>query len=123
MKRRTLLRNIGAGIGATVGPMFTLAFADERAKHVDTRGPIRHRVTITDFEFVPSVLTVRPGDLVTWINLDIAPHTATARDGAWGTKRLNANQEKTMEVKRGMTTDYYCAFHPMMKAKLRIVAA
>ena len=80
-------------------------------------------MVITDFEFVPSVLTVRPGDLVTWVNLDIAPHTATARDGAWDTEGLDTNEEATVAVRAGMATDYFCAFHPMMKGKLRIVEA
>jgi len=117
MKRRGFLRGIGAGIGATVASMFAKGWTGRAIAH----GPTHHRVAITDFEFVPSVLTVHPGHRVTWANLDIAPHTATARDGSWDTKRLDGNQEHTIEVKAGMATDYYCAFHPMMKAKLRIV--
>ena len=113
MKRRTLLVSIGATIASVLTPAW--------AVRALARGPTHHRVTITDFEFVPSVLTVHPGHRVTWINLDIAPHTATADDNSWDTKRLNANQEQTMVVKAGMATDYYCAFHPMMKGKLRIV--
>jgi plastocyanin len=112
-KRRTVI----VGIGAVVASMLAKGLANcARAL-----GPTRHRVIITDFEFVPSVLTVQPGDLVTWANLDVALHTATARDKPWDTKRLNANREETIEVKVGMAPDYFCRFHPMMKGKLRIV--
>jgi plastocyanin len=112
MKRRTILASIGAVVASIL--------VKGSANPARADGPIHHRVMITDFEFVPSVLTVRSGDLVTWVNLDIAPHTATAREKAWDTKRLNAKQEETIEVKAGMETDYFCRFHPMMKAKLRI---
>ena len=113
MRRRAVL----ASIGAVVASMLAKGVAIPAAAH----GPTHHRVMITDFEFVPSVLTVHPGHFVTRANLDIAPHTATARDKTWDTKRLNAKQEETIEVKAGMATDYFCRFHPMMKGKLRIV--
>ncbi|MDG2285432.1 MAG: cupredoxin domain-containing protein [Alphaproteobacteria bacterium] len=112
-KRRAVI----AGIGAVVASML----ANGSANRARALGPTRHRVIITDFEFVPSVLTVHPGDFVTWANLDIAPHTATARDKTWDTKRLNAKREETIQVREGMATDYFCRFHPMMKGKLRIV--
>jgi plastocyanin len=114
MKRRTII----ASIGAVVATMLAKG-ATNRAL---ANGPTRHRVVKTDFEFLPSVLTVRPGDLVTWVNMDIAPHTATAGDKTWDTGRLNASQEETIEVKAEMAADYFCRFHPMMKGKLRIVA-
>lgn len=107
-------RDVLVGIAATTAAMLTRTVASRAA----TDGPALHRVVITDFEFI---LTVRPGDKVSWINQDVVPHTATASGKTWGTGRLNGKQEQTIEVKIGMEVEYFCRFHPMMKGKLRII--
>ncbi len=84
------------------------------------RQSVEHVVGITDFEFAPATLRVRIGDTVKWINRDLAPHTATAKDESWDTDRLDQGEALSVAVTRGMTTDYYCRFHPMMVAKLQI---
>lgn len=43
----------------------------------------RYRVEIKHFKFVPERLTVAPGDTVVWVNLDLVPHTVTAKDESW----------------------------------------
>lgn len=84
-------------------------------------GALTHRVNIKGFEFAPSVLKVKPGDTVTWINRDIAPHTATARDGSWDTGRLNKGQSATIIVTNDFSSAYFCRFHPMMEASIEVV--
>ena len=114
MERREVLASIAAANVAMLAPAGALRAA--------TDAPARHRVVITDFEFVPSVLTVRVGHQVTWVNMDIAPHTATATDESWDAAQLNTNKDRSIEIEAGMATDYFCQFPPSMKAKLRIVA-
>ncbi len=80
-----------------------------------------HIVEIKEFEFVPPQLTVSVGDTIKWINRDIVPHTASANDGSWDTKELKLGESKTITVSKGMLTDYFCQFHPNMKAKLVFV--
>lgn len=80
-----------------------------------------HIVEIKALKFVPSTLTVRIGDTITWINRDLAPHTATALDKSWDTGRLNQSVKKTLAVTRGMSLSYFCRFHPGMKAKLKLM--
>ncbi len=82
--------------------------------------PTAHRVEIRKFRFDPDRLSVRPGDTVTWTNRDIAPHTATARDGGWDTGTLQRGESATIAVEPGMAADYYCRHHPMMKAALSV---
>ncbi|MFY0612839.1 MAG: cupredoxin family copper-binding protein [Hyphomicrobiaceae bacterium] len=77
-----------------------------------------HIVEIEKFKFVPEQLTVRLGDTIKWINRDIAPHTATARDRTWDTKRLKKGEAMSVVVSEGMQMDYFCLYHPHMKAKL-----
>lgn len=86
------------------------------------RPPRHHQVEIKEFEFVPAILVARPGDTITWTNRDITPHTATALDKSWDTGLLRTGQSAMVTVGTHMTNSYYCRFHPMMKAALRIVA-
>lgn len=77
-----------------------------------------HDVRITKFKFEPAKLEVKPGDKVRWTNDDLSPHTATAKDKSWDTKGIKKGQSKTVDVTDGMATDYFCIYHPAMRAKL-----
>ena len=47
------------------------------------QAPVRsHEVEIAGFVFTPQTIKVKQGDSITWINRDIAPHTATGSDGS-----------------------------------------
>ena len=81
-----------------------------------------HVVEIRNFEFSPRELTVAPGDTVTWINRDIVPHTATAREGGWDSDSVETNDRWRMTIREGQDEDYFCRFHPSMVGRLRIVA-
>jgi plastocyanin len=59
----------------------------------------------------------RTGDTVEWINKDIFAHTATARNSDWDVT-LPPKKSATWVLKKAGTVDYYCRFHPNMKATL-----
>ena len=105
--RRAALRLAGAALAA-------LAVRRAQAHN----GHAHHRVEIIGLKFVPDVLTVRAEDTVTFVNRDIAPHTATASDRSWDTGTLARDAEATITVTAGMTPTYFCRFHPMMKGVL-----
>ena len=85
---------------------------------VDVEGA-HHGIDIRDFAFYPASILIKPGDKITWINSDIAPHTATAVDGSWDTGSLKMNESYSLVVTEGMDLSYYCEFHPMMVATLQ----
>ncbi len=118
MTRRLFLRKAAAAIAAAVFPALQPAWSGTA-----TARPRRHRVEITGFRFTPDRLEVSVGDTITWINRDIAPHTATATDGGWNTGELGKDAEASITVITGMETTYFCAFHPMMKARFSIAPA
>ena len=64
-------------------------------------------------------VSARVGDTVEWINKDVFAHTATARNGDFD---VNIAPKKTVTsvLKKAGTFDYYCRFHPNMKAVLTI---
>ena len=90
----------------------------------ETKAPVvEHTVIITGFKFVPETLSVRVGDTITWRNDDIAPHTATASDKSWNTGKLKRGEQKSLLVTDSFLSTYFCKFHPVMKAKLKISIA
>lgn len=100
----------------------TAFFADPSANAGSTqRQPADHLIEITGFKFLPARLEVRPGDTITWINNDIIPHTATARDGSWTTKTIGKGEKQGITVKPGMAPSYVCRFHPAMRAQIVIL--
>ncbi len=114
MKRRFLLRRAAAAIAAAAFPLVPVWSGAAIAKRRE------HRVEIGDFEFSPAALEVSVGDTIIWVNHDITPHTATATDGSWDTGELANGAEARIAVTANTGSDYFCAFHPVMKALLAI---
>ncbi len=77
-----------------------------------------HVVEIRDFAFIPEKISARPGDTITWINRDIVPHTATARDHGWDTGEIKPNGRTTLEISPRFSREYFCNYHPAMRGAL-----
>lgn len=93
------------------------------AAHASKEPGRHHVVEIRDFIFDPAQLEISPGDRITWINRDIVPHTVTAIDKSWDSGTLERDESWETRVEAGMQPDYFCVFHPMMKARLKIASA
>ena len=80
-----------------------------------------HTVTIDASAFSPASLTVAPGDTVIFKNVDLFPHTATARTGAFDSKEIAPGKTwKYVVPSRGKLFEYYCTLHPTMKGVMRV---
>jgi plastocyanin len=77
------------------------------------------QITSTDLVFTPAEVSAKVGDTIEWINKDVFVHTATANNGDFD---VNMPPKKTVTsvVKKAGTVEYYCRFHPNMKAVLTI---
>lgn len=112
MKRRTILRSMVAAVAATFAPLSIHGLS------VLADDPANYTVEIKDLAFFPSTLSVRVGDTVTWVNQDVVPHTATATDASWDSGEIAANGSTETVVKEGMSSAYFCRFHPVMTGEL-----
>lgn len=81
---------------------------------------VEHTIIIKNFNFSPLNLQVQVGDTITWINQDIVPHTATAKDDSWDTGELKQGESATIEVTDKFSLAYFCFYHPMMIAELKL---
>ena len=77
-----------------------------------------HIIEIHKMKFQTKLIQVHIGDTVTWVNKDIVPHTATARDKSWDSGQLKKGESFTLTITKDTDLDYYCFYHRQMKAKL-----
>ena len=76
-----------------------------------------NEVVIAEYKFVPPILTIAVGTTVTWINHDIAPHTATHR--SFGDEPFDSGTLGNLAVyshtfKTAGSYDYLCVLHQGM---------
>ncbi|MBW7960756.1 amicyanin [Bradyrhizobium sp. CCBAU 51745] len=76
-------------------------------------------ITMGNLVISPAEVSAKVGDTITWINKDIFAHTATAQNGDFDVT-LPPNKSATSVLKKAGTVDYYCRYHPNMKATLKI---
>ena len=79
-----------------------------------------HVVVVENVQFSPPSLTVKSGELVTWVNKDLFPHTATADAKAFDSKAIAPNAAWTWVAGKPGTYGYACTFHPTMKATITV---
>jgi plastocyanin len=80
-------------------------------------------VTIKDFQFTPSTVTIKVGATVTWTNDGPSTHTVTADDGSFESGNLAQGKTYTRTFDTAGTYAYHCAIHPNMKAQVVVQAA
>lgn len=73
-----------------------------------------HTLKIRDFMFMPTALTIAPGDTVTWENDDGEPHTVVSLDGAFRSKALDEQDKFSHAFDQAGTFKYLCSIHPKM---------
>jgi plastocyanin len=72
-------------------------------------------VRIESFAFNPPQIEILVGNSVTWINGDLAPHTATAVDGAWDSGLIEQGDHRRITFEVPGEYPYFCSIHPHMK--------
>ncbi|GLR91745.1 cupredoxin domain-containing protein [Bradyrhizobium iriomotense] len=77
------------------------------------------QISMENLEISPAEVSAKVGDTIEWINKDVFAHTATARNGDFDVN-LPAKKSATSVVKKAGTVEYYCRYHPNMKATLKI---
>ena len=80
-----------------------------------------YTVVIKEFSFNPSVLAIKAGDSVTFVNEDSVRHTATDLNGAFDTGLLSKGQEgSTVTFDSAGEFGYFCIPHPGMRGMITI---
>jgi plastocyanin len=77
------------------------------------------QISMENLVISPAEASAKVGDTVELINKDIFAHTATARNGDFDVT-IPPKKTVTMVLKKAGSIDYYCRFHPNMKAVLTV---
>jgi plastocyanin len=77
-----------------------------------------HTVVIENMQFAPAELHVRRGERITWVNKDLVPHSATAKDKSFDSRSIAAGASWSTVVTHTGHIPYACTFHPTMVATL-----
>jgi plastocyanin len=75
-------------------------------------------VTIDNFNFSPTPLTVKRGTQITWTNADDIPHTVVNDGQAFKSKVLGTGEKFTFTAAKPGTYLYSCSIHPNMTGKI-----
>jgi plastocyanin len=77
------------------------------------------QITMENLVVSPAETSAKVGDTIEWINKDVFAHTATAKNGDFDVM-LPPKKSATFVLKKAGTVDYYCRYHPNMKATLKV---
>lgn len=78
-------------------------------------------VTVVDFAYQPTPLTVTAGDTVTWTNEDDAAHTVTSDgDGPLTSGEIAGGGTFEHTFDQPGTYEYVCTFHPTMMGTIEV---
>ena len=77
------------------------------------------QIAMDKLVFSPVEVHASVGDTIEWVNNDILAHTATAQNGDWDVA-IAAKKTVSFVLKKAGTIEYYCRYHPNMKARIVI---
>ena len=77
------------------------------------------QITMENLVIAPAEVSAKVGDTIEWINKDVFAHTATARNGDFDVT-MPPKKTVTSVLKKAGSIEYYCRYHPNMKATLSI---
>jgi len=101
------------------GRLFSLPVALVFAAMVVPAHAATIEITMENLVIAPAEISAKVGDTITWINKDVFAHTATARNGDFDVT-LPPKKSATSVPKKAGTVEYYCRYHPNMKATLKV---
>jgi plastocyanin len=105
---RTLIK-LSIGLVAVLGLAFTAVGVMSDAPAQAQAGG--KTIDIKDFTNNPAQLAVKVGETITVKNEDQAPHTVTAKDGAFNVT-VNPGGTATLTVSAAGDHPYDCTYHP-----------
>ena len=117
MQKRTVGRKPVLLALAIAGLLFVLlcGAVPAGASNASSRNSESANVSIGDFFFSQTVITVAVGTTVQWSNIGSFSHTATSLDALWDSGPLGLNDSFTHTMTVPGSFGYICSIHPSMQ--------
>ncbi len=77
-------------------------------------------VTIDQFAFSPQEVTIAVGETVTWTNMEVIGHTATANDDTFDSGTLTEGDSFSFTFDTAGAFPYHCEFHDNMMGTITV---
>jgi len=117
-----LVAGCTASTNVTTSPNSTVA-STSATRSSPLSSNAEYTVTIKNFAFQPSTLTIQKGTTVTWVNEDSVVHTVTSDDGKFPSSGdLNKADAYQYQFNTPGSYGYHCSPHPFMKGKINVEA-
>ena len=104
-----------AAISLVLGAGAAIAEQPQPAAPQQVAATNEAEISIQSFQFVPAILTIKPGTAVTWINRDEEPHNVVSPDRVFRSKAIDGGEKFTTVFDKPGTYNYICAVHPHMR--------
>ncbi len=78
----------------------------------------QNNVSIQNYAFSPSTLTIQKGANVTWTNYDSVQHHVVSDSSAFSSPLLNKGDTYTHQFNNTGSFSYICSIHPYMKGTI-----
>jgi len=79
-------------------------------------------ITIQNFAFNPTSITIKAGTTVRWMNQDSATHSVTSDTGVWDSGGIAQGASYTRVFDTVGTFAYHCGIHPSMKGTIIVTS-
>jgi CSLREA domain-containing protein len=78
-------------------------------------------VTIVDYSYIPALVTIHAGRIVTWENIDFTDHSVTSDTGVWDSGTIVNGGQFQYTFNTVGNFPYHCSFHPEMTGMVIVV--
>jgi len=121
MQRNTCVSNLRSvlSVAALAIVICGLVMTNFSGQALAADNPAAKQVTIDNFSFSPTTITVPAGTEVTWVNHDDIPHTVVSDDkSTFKSRPLDTDEKFSFTFAKPGTYNYFCSIHPKMTAKV-----
>jgi plastocyanin len=80
--------------------------------------PPNYAVNIQNLQFVPDIITIQVGGVLTWTNSDGFAHTVKGDTAPFASGRLDQNTKFSQTFDAPGTYNYHCTIHPFMRGRV-----
>lgn len=102
----------------------TMPMSQSGNSNSSSKSQATNSVTIQNFAFSPTDITVKVGTKVTWTNNDSTTHTVTETDGQTGPDSGNVSPGSTYSFtfSKAGTYHFHCSIHPEMTGTVTVTS-
>jgi Icc protein len=77
-----------------------------------------HGVSVDNFSFAPTTVSVTAGSTITWTNRDDVPHTIVSTEQKFKSPVLDTDEQFSHRFDAPGTYKYFCSLHPKMTGQI-----